>query len=84
MIFKRLAIVCVLAVTGFVSGCAVYPYPAYPVAYGDPNVVYAQTAPVVVAPAPVYYGPAYPAIYPSISIHGRFGSGGHRHGHRHH
>jgi hypothetical protein len=32
---------------------------------------------VMVAPAPVYYGPA---VYPSISIYGRFG-GGHRHHH---
>ena len=86
MRFQRLATFGALALAGLVSGCAVYP--AYPVAqpvvyaspgvYTSPGVVYAQPAPVVVAPPPVYYGPA---VYPSISIFGRFGSGGHRHYH---
>lgn len=83
MTFKRLATFGALAIAAFVSGCAVYPYPATgQVVYGGPNAVYAQPAPVVVAPAPAYYyGPAF---YPSISIHGRFGGGGHRHHHRRH
>lgn len=83
MTFKRLAMFGAVAIAAFVSGCAVYPYPVTgQVVYGQPTVVYAQPAPVLVAPAPTYYyGPAF---YPSISIHGRFGKGGHRHHHRRH
>ena len=80
----------VLATTGLLGGCAVYPaYPAYtsypsaPVVYSSGAPVAVAPAPVVVAPAPVYMAPppVYygPAFYPSISlgISGRFG--GHRH-----
>lgn len=83
MSFKRLATLGALALAALVSGCAVYPaYPvAEPVVYASPGVVYGQPAPVVVAPPPVYYGPA---VYPSISIFGRIGGGGHRHHHRGH
>jgi len=86
----------VLATTGLLGGCAVYPaYPAYtsypsaPVVYSNgAPVATAGPAPVVVAPAPVYVAPPPPvyygpAFYPSISLgfFGRFG--GHRHHHRH-
>lgn len=88
MTYRRLATLSVLAGAALVSGCAVYPYHGAPVAHGAPYGYYSQPAPVLAAPAPIYYGPAYPAIYPSISIHGRFGGHrhrhhGHGHGHRH-
>ena len=70
MTMRRLLLSAALAGAALLSGCAVYPVGA-PVVYGDPAVAYGA-APVVVAPAPVYYGPA---IYPSISISGRYYDG---------
>jgi hypothetical protein len=77
MTMRRLLLSVALAGAALLSGCAVYPVGA-PVVYGDPGVAYGAApvaygaAPVVVAPAPVYYGPA---VYPSISISGRYYDG---------
>jgi len=90
---KRIASVLALAAAGLLGGCAVYPaypayqtYPAYTgqVVNGNPPMVaqggtVVAPAPVYVAPAPAYYGG--PVFYPSISIFGRFGGGGHHGGH---
>lgn len=84
---RPIASAAVVVAAALLGGCAVYPaYPAYPayttgqVVNGNPPVVaqgptVVAPAPVYVAPAPVYYGGPY--FYPSISIFGRFGGGGH-------